>query len=168
MSIATVVFCIISCYNSEEVIGLRVSKKFPIAVHSLLIIAQFEDTDKATSAQIAQSTGANAVTIRNLFIALKKKGLIASATGKNGGVRLARPPGEISLWDVYSAVETDDIDEIFKFHEGSGSCAVGKNIYQLMRPHMDDALGAMRKEMQDVSIATLIAELGAMLAEHME
>lgn len=142
---------------------MRVSKKFPIAVHSLLIMAQFEDTRKTTSAMIAQSTGANAVIIRNIFLSLKEHGLIQSATGKNGGVRLARASKDISLWDVYSAVETDDIDEIFKFHEGSSSCAVGKNIYGLMRPHMDDALAAMRRELQDISIDTLRAELREML-----
>lgn len=144
---------------------MRVSKKFPIAVHSLLIMAQFGNTEKATSAQIAQSTGANAVIIRNIFVALKAHGLIQSATGKNGGVCLARDGKDISLWDVYSAVETDDIDEIFKFHEGSGGCAVGKNIYQLMLPHMNDALRAMREELQRVSIDTLRSELYVMLAE---
>lgn len=143
---------------------MRVSKKFPIAVHSLLIMTQFENTEKATSAKIAQSTGANAVIIRNIFISLKEHGLIQSATGKNGGVRLAKDKKDISLWDIYSAVETDDIDEIFRFHEGSGSCAVGKNIYQLMVPHMDDALAAMRNELKRVSIDTLCLELQEMLA----
>lgn len=147
---------------------MRVSKKFPIAVHALLIMAKFEDTEKATSTLIAQSTGANAVIIRNLFIVLKEHGLIQATAGKNGGVRLAKPAKDISLWDVYSAVETDDIDEIFRFHEGSGSCAVGKNIYQLMLPHMNDALGAMRAELQQVSIATLQYELSDMLAGQTE
>ncbi|QQO07851.1 RrF2 family transcriptional regulator [Breznakiella homolactica] len=142
---------------------MRVSKKFPIAVHSLLIMARFENTDKATSAMIAQSTGSNPVIIRNIFIALKKNGLIESATGKNGGVRLAKAKKDISLWDVYSAVETDDIDEIFKFHEGSGSCAVGKNIYQLMLPHMDTALGAMRDQLRKVTLDTLTGELLTMI-----
>lgn len=144
---------------------MRVSKKFPIAVHSLLIMSRFENTEKATSAVIAQSTGANAVIIRNIFISLKEHGLIQSATGKNGGVCLARDARDISLWDVYNAVETDDIDEIFKFHEGSGSCAVGKNIYQLMHPHMSDALAAMKNELQRVTIDTLQSELYEMLAD---
>lgn len=142
---------------------MRVSKNFPIAVHSLLIMAQFGDTDKTTSARIAQSTGSNAVTIRNLFIALKKHGLIESTTGKNGGVCLAKSPKDISLWDVYNAVETDDIDEVFKFHEGSGSCAVGKNIYQLMSPHVNDAFEAMKDALRKVSLDTLMTELSEML-----
>lgn len=145
---------------------MRVSKNFPIAVHALLIMAQFENTDKTTSAHIAQSTGSNAVTIRNIFIALKKHGLIESVTGKKGGAYLAKKTRDISLWDVYHAVETDDIDEIFKFHEGSGSCPVGKNIYQLMYPHVNDAFDAMKRELQKVSLDTLIAELNIRLGKH--
>lgn len=148
-----------------EVIPLRVSQKFPVAVHALLIMAQFDGTDRTTSARIAQSTGANAVVIRTLFIALKKSGLIQAAAGKNGGARLARPAAAITLWDVYSAVEADDTDALFRFHEGSGSCPVGQNIYALMRPHMDDALAAMRASLQGVSIDTLRTELQAMLAQ---
>lgn len=142
---------------------MRVSKRFPIAVHALLIMARFSGTDKATSAQIAQSTGANAVIIRNLFGALKQNGLIEASAGKSGGVILARKPEDISLWDVYSAVETDRVDEVFKFHEGSGACPVGQNIYQLMLPHMDDALNAMKYELQKVSLAMLVSELKEML-----
>jgi Rrf2 family protein len=143
---------------------MRVSKRFPIAVHTLLIISRFDGTDRATSNKIAQSTGANAVIIRNIFSALKKAGLINSTAGKKGGVCLARDTKDMTLWDIYRAVETDDIDEIFKFHEGSETCVVGKNIYQLMLPHIGDALNAMKAELDVVSLDTLICELGDHLA----
>ena len=142
---------------------MRVSKKFPIAVHALLIMAQFGGTDKTTSAHIAQSTGANAVVIRNIFGELKNSGLIEATAGKKGGARLAKKAADISLWDVYRAVETDSVDEIFKFHEGSNRCPVGKNIYQLMHPHMNDALRAMREELAQVSLETLQNELAVAL-----
>lgn len=141
----------------------NLGKKFPIAVHALLIMVRFDGTDKATSAQIAQSTGANAVIIRNIFGELKQAGLVEATAGKNGGVCLAQPAKDISLWDVYTAVETDNVDEIFKFHESSGQCLVGKNVYQLMTPHMNDALDAMKKELERVSIDALRLELLDML-----
>ncbi len=128
-------------------------------------MAQFGNTVKITSTLIARSTGSNAVTIRNIFIALKKHGLIESTTGKNGGACLAKKAKKISLWDVYNAVETDDIDEIFNFHEGSGSCPVGKNIYQLMYPHMNDAFEAMKNELRAVSLDALITELTEIIGQ---
>lgn len=143
---------------------MRVSKRFPVAVHTLLVIARFSEEERASSAMIAQSTGTNAVIIRGLFTDLKAHGLIRSVPGKHGGAVLARDVGDISLWDVYCAVETDDIDEIFKFHEGSGTCGVGRNIYGLMVPHMQDAIGAMRRELERVTLHMLIQELQQVLA----
>lgn len=37
--------------------------------------------------------------------ALARAGLVASLRGARGGYRLARPPAEISLWDITAAIE---------------------------------------------------------------
>lgn len=145
---------------------MRVSKRFPIAVHALLLISRFGEAQRVTSDFVAKSTGTNAVTIRNIFLELKSKGIIDSSAGKNGGVTLARKLGDITLWDIYCAVETDETDEIFKFHEGSDRCPVGKNIYGLMRPYVDNAISAMKTELERVSLDTLMKDLQRTLGEH--
>lgn len=139
---------------------MRVSKKFPIAVHTLLLIAYLSEKGKVTSDMIAQSTGTNAVTVRNIFSELKASGLIHASAGKFGGVALAKEKEEINLWDIYCAVETDNVDEIFKFHDNSSSfCPVGKNIYRILSPHVEDAVHAMKLELEQVTLAGLTKEL---------
>ena len=138
---------------------MRVSKRFPLAVHSLLFVAVLSPEKRVTSTLVAQSTESNPVTVRNIFLELSKKGLLIASAGKNGGVRLAKEPDKITLWDIYQAVETNDVEEIFKLHETNSDCIVGKNIYQILHPHMESAVNAMKADMEQVTLATLIGEL---------
>ncbi|MCD8015404.1 MAG: Rrf2 family transcriptional regulator [Lachnospiraceae bacterium] len=144
---------------------MRVSKRFPTAVHSLLYVAVLSPKRRVTSSLIAESTGTNAVSIRNIFLDLSKNGLLNAAAGKNGGVSLAKEPEDITLWDIYQAVETNDVDEIFKIHETDSDCPVGKNIYQILYPHMLSAVDAMKASMEQVTLETLLNELKGLLSD---
>ncbi len=44
--------------------------------------------------------------LEQILIQLKNSGLIISRRGPGGGFELARPGEEITLWDIYCAVET--------------------------------------------------------------
>ncbi len=138
---------------------MRVSKRFPTAVHVLLYVAVAPPGHRVTSTIVAESTGTNAVIIRNLFLDLSKSGLLTASAGKNGGVRLAREPKDITLWDIYQAVETNDVEEIFKLHKTDSTCPVAKNIYQVLYPHVFDAVNAMKDSMEQVTLEALLNEL---------
>ncbi len=144
---------------------MRVSKKFPTAVHALLYVAVLSPKRRVTSTLVSESTGSNAVTIRNIFLDLSRNGLLTASAGKNGGVHLAKKPEDITLWDIYQAVETNDVEEIFKLHETDSTCPVGKNIYQLLYPHMLDAVTAMKDSMEQVTLGTLLDELQSLLKD---
>ncbi|MCD8155529.1 MAG: Rrf2 family transcriptional regulator [Clostridiales bacterium] len=145
---------------------MRVSKRFPLAVHSLLFVAVLSPKKRVTSTLVAESTGSNAVTVRNLFLELSDSGLLIATAGKNGGVHLAKDPKDITLWDIYQAVETPDVDEIFKMYEGSGDCPVGKNFYQILYPHIASAVNAMKTDLEQVTLETLKEELHSLLKEN--
>lgn len=138
---------------------MRVSKRFPLAVHALLFVAVLAPKKRVTSTLVAESTGANAVTVRNIFLELSDSGLIVATAGKNGGVQLGREPQEITLWDIFQAVETPDVDEIFKVYEGSETCPIGKNFYQILYPHIASAVDAAKAELERVTLETLKEEL---------
>ncbi|MCD8083499.1 MAG: Rrf2 family transcriptional regulator [Clostridiales bacterium] len=144
---------------------MRVSKRFSLAVHSLLFVAVLSPKKRVTSTLVAESTGANAVTVRNIFLELSESGLLVASAGKNGGVHLAREPKEITLWDIYQAVETPDADEIFKMYDGSNECPIGKNFHQILYPHMASAVNAMKADMEQVTLETLQGELKTLLTK---
>lgn len=144
---------------------MRVSKRFPLAVHSLLFVAVLSPKKRVTSALVSESTGTNAVTVRNIFLDLAHSGLLIASAGKNGGVHLAREPKDITLWDIYQAVEPIDVDEIFAIHEGNCDCPVGQNFFQILYPHMKSAVEAMKQDMEKVTLETLIGELKSRLKD---
>ena len=137
---------------------MRVSTQFPIAFHALMMIAYFKGT-RVTSDMVAGSVGCNAVTIRNIFIKLKKAGLLSVKAG-TGGTALGKLAEDITLWDIYAAVESDDADEIFKIHSNtSGNCPIGSKVRSLLSPHLDSAVAAMKAELSKVTLSQLIDEL---------
>lgn len=138
---------------------MRTSKKFPMAIHSLLYVAAFSDKMRITSSIVTDSIGVNAVVVRNIFIDLSKNELLIATSGKNGGVKLAKDAQDITLWDIYQAVESSDVEDVFKIYEGSSDCPVGKSFYELIYPHMEDSIKAMSENMKQVTLQILLDEL---------
>lgn len=95
---------------------MQISSRFTMAVHTLLCIDFFGKTEKVTSDFIAGSVGTNPVIIRKLLIQLKAAGLIQVKRG-TGGTALEKPLSDISLYDVYHAVDCVGNDSLFHFHE---------------------------------------------------
>lgn len=61
---------------------MRVSKKFPLAVHSLLFVAVLSPKKRVTSTLVAESTETNPVTVRNIFLTLEEHGFLIATAGK--------------------------------------------------------------------------------------
>src|ERR1700755_778092 len=83
---------------------MSANARLAVAVHTLGILA-FAEECAVTSDRIAESVQTNAVSIRRIFQALGKAGLVVGQMGPNGGARLARAPQYITLADVWRAVE---------------------------------------------------------------
>ena len=138
---------------------MRASTRFPLAVHTLMIISAFSNQRKINSDTVSKSTGVNAVVIRNIFAQLKKAGLISLSPGP-GGTTLAKKPEQITLLDIFTAVEAEKTEDIFRFHGNpSPHCPIGCNIHELLYAHLDNAVSALKKELSSVTLADLINEL---------
>ncbi len=142
---------------------MRVSKRFPLAVHSMLFVAVLSPEKRVTSNLVAESTETNPVTVRNIFLLLSEKGLLAAAPGKNGGVHLAREAKDINLWDIYQAVEATNAEEIFRHQETTTTCPIGRNFYEVLSPHVTDVLNAVKEELEKISLESLKGELQSLL-----
>lgn len=137
---------------------MKVSKQFSIAVHAMLMIAYFPEV-KITSETVAQSAGCNPVIIRNAFVKLKQANLLITKSGK-GKTELARSAEEISLWDIYSAIEGAEAETMFKIHANtSGICPVGSQIQTILQSHLTHATNAMKKELSSVKLSDLKNEI---------
>lgn len=81
---------------------MRAGLQFTVAIHALMLVSFF-DQDEITSKKVAMSIGCNPVIVRNVFVKLRKAGLLRPGTGR-ARTKMMRPPEEITLEDVYHAV----------------------------------------------------------------
>ena len=134
---------------------MRIRTKCSIALHCLICIAVF-DGRRMTSTGLAASTGSNPVVIRNLFGALQKAGILSVARGTGGAV-LLRSPEEITVWDVYAALESDEKHELLGMHPNpSPQCPVGSRIRSVLQEPYDEIFTAMRKKMREITLQDLL------------
>jgi len=106
------------------------NSRFAIAVHTLALMANHEDSP-LKSESIACFVKTNPVVIRRLLPELAKADLVETQAGAHGGSRLKKKPEEISLWEIYQAVESS---AAFSVHQPSleGQCQVSRNIESVL------------------------------------
>lgn len=137
---------------------MKMSTQFTVSIQMLMIVTILKDK-KVTSETLSQSTGANPVMIRQLYGKLKNAGILNVSTGM-GATTLAKSPADISLWDIYLAVEDYDPNSLFQFHPKiSEGCRVGRFFKEILSVHLDEAVQAMGEKLAHVSLAQLLEEL---------
>lgn len=86
----------------------RLNTTVRYAVRATLLLAQ--QTDRPLSIKsISESEGLSIKYLEQLFLKLRKAGLVKSVRGMHGGYFLARPPEKVTIGDVIRAVQADGI-----------------------------------------------------------
>ena len=137
---------------------MKITSRFTVAVHTLLTIYYFGEKNKVTSDFIAQSVCVNPVVIRRILLSLKAAGMVEVKAG-SGGASIVKDLQDITLYDVYRAVDSVEGD-LFHFHENPNpACPVGRNIHAVVDSHLADAQAAMENELKKVTLADLTRQL---------
>jgi DNA-binding IscR family transcriptional regulator len=135
----------------------KISSRFSIAVHILTLVSL--SSVPCTSEFIAGSVNTNPVIIRRIIGNLKKAGLVHVKAGA-GGTYLLKELDEISLLDVYRAVEVVEEGDLFNFHEHPNpNCPVGANIESALRTNMLEAQTAMEQKLAQVTLRQLVSAM---------
>ena len=146
---------------------MRISAKCSVAIHCLLLISEYSAKLKITSELAAESTGCNPAAIRSILNALKKAGLICIRRGVGGAV-LSRAPEEISVWDIYQAVEPDGLERMMGVHPNpSESCPVGKRIETVLETSYAQIEDAVAASMRDLRLSDFVGTFREMKENHL-
>ncbi|MBC1499589.1 Rrf2 family transcriptional regulator [Listeria weihenstephanensis] len=133
---------------------MKISSRFTVATHILSLIATQEPP--LTSERIAGSVNTNPVVIRRISGQLKKAGLIAVKAG-TGGASLLKPLDQITLLEVYKAVDSVEDGELFQFHDSPNpDCEVGAHIQGAMEQTLRDAQTAMEQVLAGKTMADIV------------
>lgn len=132
---------------------MRVSARADYAIRALLELAVAGPTAPIRADAIARAQQIPQKYLENLLVDLRRARLVASQRGVNGGYRLARPAGAITLADVIRAIEgplagvRDDAPEDVAYPGVAAS--------------LRDVWIALRASMRSVLEATTLADVAA-------
>jgi Rrf2 family protein len=137
------------------------SCQFAIGVHTLALLAQNPDTFR-TSNEIAESTLTHPVVVRRLVAGLQEAGVVETQKGPGGGVRLARLPRQITLADIYKAVETSEPLHL-PHTQPNQNCPIGQAMQRILEEIFTRAESALTREL---ALTTLSDVLENAMARH--
>jgi Rrf2 family protein len=135
-----------------------INSRFTVAVHLLSLLALGGERFPGvplTSEVASESVNTNPVVVRRILGALRKSGIVSSQPGPTGGWLLEREPNQISLRDVYRAVQDETL---FSMHHRppSGRCVIGANIQQTLQGIFAGAEAAMEEKLGEQTVADVV------------
>jgi DNA-binding IscR family transcriptional regulator len=125
------------------------SSRFVVAVHVLSLLAHYGKSGPVCSAILAKSVQTNPVVIRRLMSQLE-------SSGRTGRFLLSRPADNISLADIYQAVEDEQVFRMHK-HGETAECAFAKAIMKSLKPRLALASKAMTQALAATHLGDVIA-----------
>lgn len=118
---------------------LRISEAASLGLHAMMILAA--NNDEIVSLQfITEKLEVSANHLSKVMQRLVKAGLISSLKGKNGGFKLKQDPEEITLMDVYEAIDG-------KFTPSG--CLLGRNRCEPHQCIMGDLVSSINNQVKE-------------------
>ena len=129
---------------------MKRNSRLSLALHTLGHMA-LDKGEPLTSAHIAAHAGTNPVVVRRVLGRLREAGLLISEKGHAGGWKLAKSPTQISLADVYLALDeklvaTDGGDE-------AAHCSLENALRNQVSAVMDDIERTLIERLSRTTIA---------------
>ena len=137
---------------------MHISTKCSVAIHCLIFILEYGDTQKVTSGLLSLSTGINPATIRKIVSSLKKDGIISVKFG-TGGTTLNCPPNEITLYRICKAIEPDFASKLIGLHPlPSPLCPIGKNIHDVLDCSYQKISNDLCESLKSITLENVISD----------
>ena len=129
------------------------STKYAVSIHILSLIDS-KKGESITSDDIAKSVNTNPALVRRLMSDLKKAGLIQTQT-KIGVTGLLKNPKDISLLEIFKAVETRQ--DLFAIHSGTNiTCPIGANIGCVLEHINGKIQSSFEEELETLHLSNII------------
>jgi Rrf2 family protein len=128
---------------------LRMSDAAALGLHTMVILAK-SDGQPISVHQIASKLQVSENHLAKVCQRLSKTHLVLTHRGPSGGLNIARPPQEITLLDVYEAIDG---------HLEPSRCLLGKPACDGRECIMGGLLESINREVTDYFTKTTLAEL---------
>jgi Rrf2 family protein len=124
----------------------------------ILCVMAYKREGNMNSEIIANSLRTNPVVVRRLLKGMEHAGLVEIRPGKDGGVQFRREPDEITLDQIYRAVE--DETDVFALRQGGNpNCPVNARMKSLLGPIFAAANNAVVATLEQTTLGSLVKAL---------
>ena len=141
---------------------MKLSTRTRYGIRAVIELAQHEGDRPLQLKTIAERQDISIKYLEQLMGALRSAGFIRSVRGAKGGYVLARPPGQITLYEVFRCLEgpvtTTECVEDASSCDRSADCAARRVWTQLEE--------AIRKVLTGITLAELIEQPGGSTTEY--
>jgi Rrf2 family protein len=144
--------------QSADLEVMLTSSRFVVAIHALIVLARSEGKGPVCSSVIAESVHTNPVVIRRLMAELERANLVNSFAGRAGGFVLSRAAATISLADIFSAVEDENMFRMHK-HDPDNDCPIGAQLGEVLAPSLKAAELAMSGMLGKTTLSSVVASI---------
>lgn len=141
---------------------MRISTRFSDSIHLLAFIDIYRGKIPLTSDNIAGSIETSPVVVRRLMAQLRRANLLKTVHG-SADPKLAKKPADISLYDVFLAIEGQQ--HLFNVDPKTNpECIVGGNIQTVLTRYYQDAEIAAFGKLADTSLQDVLDFINVMQA----
>ncbi len=122
---------------------MKMSPVEEYGLRCLMQLARLEGEHPVTIRQVAESEGLSTAYVGKLMFLLHKANLVQATRGVQGGYVLMKKPSELTLDDIFKALDQNDLDDVCdKFTGNEAQCVhatsacVLKNILGGLNQHI--------------------------------
>jgi Rrf2 family protein len=140
---------------------MRMSEGVEWTAHACALLAALPPGIGLPAAALAEFHDLAPAYMAKHMQALARAGIVTSVRGAGGGYRLARKPQDVTLWDVYQAIEGEEPSFRCSEIRQQGPCP-GLSDYRKpceINAIFSRAEAAWRAELKSCSLADIVAEL---------
>ena len=103
--------------------------------------------------------------IRNILSGLKKAGLITVPRG-TGGAELCADPSQITLYQIYAALNPGGVTSIIGIHPCQGRpCPVAQNIRKVLESPYHKIENSVKEAMEEITLQSMIDDFHRIVQE---
>ncbi|MDB5585616.1 MAG: Rrf2 family transcriptional regulator [Devosia sp.] len=131
---------------------MKRSARLSVALHALVHLV--DKPEAVTSTILSECLMTNPVVVRRVMGELREAGIVSSAKGHDGGWRLTRPPGEVSLQDVHAALGETLLLRA-ESDPGDTACTIVRTVDRVMTDFLADAEALLAARLKRISLGDL-------------
>ncbi len=132
---------------------MKRSSRLSLALHALVHLHKQPD-EAITSSTLAQCLLTNPVVVRRALGELRDAGIVGATKGHDGGWRLLRPAGEITLRQVYAAMGESLLIRT-ESDPGDIACGIVRTVNSVMGDFLADAEALLAARLERITLADL-------------